>query len=80
MEFFEPPLRITMAPPVLMFSPAPPPTDGHFLGGDPPFKRDIIIIKPNTHIFCSVQYDLYLQLNVKLLSTHSTDVAATRRK
>ena len=29
------------------------------------------------HIFCSVQYDLYFLFNVKLLTTHSTDVAAT---
>ena len=61
---------------VLFFSQAPP-TDGHFLGGTPPFKRDIMIIKPDMHIFCSVQYDLYFLFNVKLLTTHSTDVAAT---
>ena len=29
------------------------------------------------HIFCSVQYDLYFLFSVKLLTTHSTDVAAT---
>ena len=29
------------------------------------------------HIFCSVQYDLYFLFNVKLLTTHATDVAAT---
>ena len=29
------------------------------------------------HIFCSVQYGLYFLFNVKLLTTHSTDVAAT---
>ena len=29
------------------------------------------------HIFYSVQYDLYFLFNVKLLTTHSTDVAAT---
>ena len=29
------------------------------------------------HIFCSVQYDLHFLFNVKLLTTHSTDVAAT---
>ena len=43
----------------------------------PPFKRDIITIKPDMYIFCSVQYDLYYLFNVKLLTTHSTDVAAT---
>ena len=54
-----------------------PPKDGHFFGVTPPFKRDIIVIKPDMHIFCSVQYDLYFLFNVKLLTTHSTDVAAT---
>ena len=29
------------------------------------------------YIFCSVQYDLYYLFNVKPLTTHSTDVAAT---
>ena len=29
------------------------------------------------YIFCNVQYDLYYLFNVKLLTTHSTDVAAT---
>ena len=78
MEFFGPPLRITMAPPhsVLIFFHAPPPTDGYFLGVTPPFKRDIII-KPDMYIFCSVQYDLYYLFNVKLFTNHSTDVAAT---
>ena len=36
-----------------------------------------MVIKPDMHIFCSVQYDLYFLFNVKLLTTHSTDVAAT---
>ena len=62
---------------VLIFSHSPPLHRRSFFGGDPPFKRDIIIIKPDMHIFCSVQYDLYFLLNVKLLTTHSTDVAAT---
>ena len=80
MEFFEPPLRITMPPP-------PPNQSSFFLMAPlqrrlffwvtPPFKRDIIVIKPDMHIFCSVQYDLYFPFNVKLLTTHSTDVAAT---
>ena len=69
MEFFEPPLRITM--------PHPPTQSSFFLMPPPPFKIDIIIIKPDLHIFCSVQYDLYFLFNVKLLTTHSTDVAAT---
>ena len=56
--------------------PPPPPTVGHFFGVTPPFKRDIIKIKPDMHIFCSVQY-MYFLFNVKLLTTHSTDVAAT---
>ena len=43
----------------------------------PPVKREIIVIKPDMHIYCSVQYDLYFLFNVKLLTTHSTDVAAT---
>ena len=76
MEFFELPLRITMALPhsVLFFSHAPP-ADGHFFGvTPPPFKRDIMIIKSDMHIFCSVQYDLYFLFDVKLLTTHSTDV------
>ena len=79
MEFFEPPLRITMAPhSVLIFSHAPPPKTVIFSGDPPPpFKRDIIVMKPDMHIFCSVQYDLYFLLNVKLLTTLSTDVAAT---
>ena len=81
MEFFEPPLRITMPHPPTQSSffliPPPPPTGGHFLGVTPPFKRDIIIIKPDMYIFCNVQYDLYYLFNVKLLTTHSTDVAAT---
>ena len=34
-------------------------------------------MKPDMHIFCSVQYDLYFLFNVKLLTTHSRDVAAT---
>ena len=78
MEFFEPPLRITMAPPTQSsFFLMAPPKDGHFLGvTPPPFKRDIIVIKPDVHIFCSVQYDLYFLFNVRLLTTHSTDVAA----
>ena len=80
MEFFESPLQITMAPPPLSphFFACPPPPDGHFLGVTPPspFKRDIIKIKPDMHIFCSVQY-MYFLFNVKLLTTHSTDVAAT---
>ena len=73
-------LRITVAPPLSphFFSyPLPPPTGGHFLGVTPPFKRDIIIIKPDMYIFCNVQYNLYYLFNVKLLTTHSTDVAAT---
>ena len=78
-EFFEPPLRITMAPPpsVLIFSHAPPQQTVIFGGVTPPFKRDIIIIKPDMYIFCCVQYDLYYLFNVKLSTTHSTDVAAT---
>ena len=56
--------------------PPPPPHRRSFLGGDPPFKRDIII-KPDMYIFCSVQYDLYYLFNVKLFTNHSTDVAAT---
>ena len=76
-EFFGPPLRITMAPPLSPhFFSCPPPTDGHFWGVTPPFKRDIII-KPDMYIFCSVQYDLYYLFNVKLFTNHSTDVAAT---
>ena len=82
MEFFEPPLRITMAPPPLtphFFSCPPPPQSRSFFGGDAPSssKRDIIVIKADMHIFCSVQYDLYFLFNVKLLTTHSADVAAT---
>ena len=77
MEFFEPPLRITMAPPLSPHFSSCPPTDSHFWGVTPPFKRDIIIIKPDMYIFCSVQYGLYFLFNVKLLTTHSTDVAAT---
>ena len=77
MEFFEPPLRIPMPPhPVLIFSHAPPQRRS-FFWVTPPFKRNIIVIKPDMHIFCSVQYDLYFLFNVKLLTTHSTDVAAT---
>ena len=79
MEFFEPPLRITMPPlphSVLIFSHGPPQRRS-FFWVTPPFKRDIIVIKPDMHIFCSVQYDLYFPFNVKLLTTHSTDVAAT---
>ena len=75
-EFFEPPLRISMAPSVLIFSHGPP-QRRLFFWVTPPFKRDIIVIKPDMHIFCSVQYDLYFPFNVKLLTTHSTDVAAT---
>ena len=75
-EFFEPPLRITMAPHSVLIFPHTPPNEGHFWGVTPPFKRDIII-KPDMYIFCSVQYDLYYLFNVKLLTTHSTDVAAT---
>ena len=84
MEFFEPPLRITIAPPsplrphFFSWTPPPPPKTVIFGGWPPsPFKRDIIVIKPDMHIFCSVQYDLYFLFNVKLLTTHSTDVAAT---
>ena len=61
-------------------SPPPPPPQTVIYFGvtpPPPFKRYIIIIKPQMHIFCSVQYDLYFLFNVKLLTTHSTDVAAT---
>ena len=78
MEFFEPPLRITMPPPPnqSIFSHGPPQRRS-FFWVTPPFKRDIIVIKPDMHIFCSVQYDLYFLFNVKLLTTHSTDVAAT---
>ena len=78
-EFFEPHYELPWPPhSVLIFSHAPsPPTGGHFLGVTPPFKRDIIIIKPDMYIFCNVQYDLYYLFNVKLLTTHSTDVAAT---
>ena len=63
----------------LIFSHAPPPPQrrSFFLGDPPPSKRDIIVIKPDMHIFCSVQYDLYFLFTVKLLTTHSTDVAAT---
>ena len=53
---------------VLIFSHAPP-TNGHFFGVTPPFKGDIIIIKPDMYIFCSVQYDLYYLFNVKLTSS-----------
>ena len=79
MEFVEAPLRITMAPPTQssFFLMPPKPLRRSSFGGDPHFKRDIIIIKPDMHIFCSVQYDLYFWFNVKLLTTHSTDVAAT---
>ena len=59
------------------FLSCPPPKDGRFVWVNPPFKRDIIVIKPDMHIFCIVQYDLYFLLNVKLLKTLSTDVAAT---
>ena len=68
---FRIPITNYHAPPpphsVLIFSHASP----------PPFKRDIIVIKPDKHIFCSVKYDLYFLFNVKLLTTHSTDIAAT---
>ena len=78
MEFFEPPLRITMPPPLSpRFFSCPPPKRRSFSGVTPPFKRGFITIKPDVHIFCSVQYDLYFLFNVKLLTTHSTDVAAT---
>ena len=74
-------LRITVAPPLSphFFSYPLPPHRRSFFGGDPPFpfKRDIIIIKPDMYIFCNVQYNLYYLFNVKLLTTHSTDVAAT---
>ena len=80
-EFFEPHYELPWPPhSVLIFShtPSPPPTGGHFWGVTAlPFKRDIIIIKPDMYIFCNVQYDLYYLFNVKLLTTHSTDVAAT---
>ena len=79
-EFFEPHYELPWPPhSVLIFSHTlSPPTGGHFLGvTPPPFKRDIIIIKPDMYIFCNVQYDLYYLFNVKLLTTHSTDVAAT---
>ena len=62
------------------FSCPPTPHRRSFIFGwppPPPFKRYIIIIKPHMNIFCSVQYDLYFLFNVKLLTTHSTDVAAT---
>ena len=55
----------------------PPPQTVIFRGDPPPFKRDIIIIKPDMHRFCSVQYDWYFLFSVKLLTSHSTDVAAT---
>ena len=58
-------------------SPSPHQRRSFFQGDPPPFKRDIIVIKPHMHIFCSVQYDLYFLFNVKLLTIHSTDVAAT---
>ena len=82
MEFVEPPLRITMPPTTqssFFLMPPPPqsPQRRLFFRVTPPFKRHIIIIKPDMHIFCSVQYDLYFLFNVKLLTTHSTDVAAT---
>ena len=80
MEFFEPPLRITMAPPLSPHFFSWPPQSRSFFWGDPPpppSKRDIIVIKPDMHIFCSVQNDLYFLFNVKLLTTHSTDVAAS---
>ena len=82
MEFFEPPLRITMAPPTqssffLMSPPPPPPKDGHFLGVAPLLSKETLSQLNLTCIFCSVQYDLYFLFNVKLLTTHSTDVAAT---
>lgn len=80
---FEPQLRITILPhSVLIFFPCPP-TDGHFFGNlqtviflvTPPSKRDFIIIKPEMHIFCSVQRDFLF--SVKLMTTHSKDVAAS---
>ena len=77
-EFFKSLLQIIMAlHSVLIFS-HPPPHRRSFFGGEPPppFKRDIIKIKPDMHIFCSVQY-MYFLFNLKLLTTHSTDVAAT---
>ena len=61
MEFFEPHYELPWPPhSVLIFSHTPsPPTGGHFLVvTPPPFKRDIIIIKPDMYIFCNVQYDL----------------------
>ena len=78
-EFFEPPLRITMGPPLSPhFFSWPPSQTVIFLGAPPPpFKRDITIIKTDMHIFCGVQYDLYFLFNVRLLTTHSTDVATT---
>ena len=77
MEFVEPPLRITMPPPLSPHFFSSPTTDGYFFRVTPPFKGHIVIIKPDMHRFCSVQYDLYFLFNVKLLTTHSTDVAAT---
>ena len=66
-----------MAPPLSPHFFSCPPHRRSFFGMTPPFKRDIITIKPDMHIFCSVQYDLYFLFNVKLLTTHSTDIAAT---
>ena len=63
--------------PYFFSSPPTPPPPTVIFGGEPPFKRDIIIIKPDMHRFCSVQYDSYFLFNVKLLTSHSTDVAAT---
>ena len=63
---------------LFLMPPHPPQTVIYFWVTPPsPFKRYIIIIKPHMNIFCSVQYDLYFLFNVKLLTTHSTDVAAT---
>ena len=42
-EFFEPPLRITMAPnSVLIFPHTPPPQRRSFLGGNPPLSKETL--------------------------------------
>ena len=76
MGFFEPQLRITILPTQSTFFPVPPYRRSFFFVTFPS-KRDFIIIKPEMHIFCSVQRDLYFLFNVKLMTTHCKDVAAS---